>query len=171
MDKDSFWLHVDVQGPDDCWLWQRGATSLGYGTFADQGVAYYAHRFAYEDINGPTDLCVLHSCDTPRCCNPRHLEAGTQRQNMLDKHARGRANIQYGERSGGAKKTWVEVNEIRRLAREEGIGQRELGRRFDLSHKGVAYILGKGWRNEDQYQSQSSSCSHVRGGNRNQNDS
>ena len=148
MDKDSFWLHVAVSDPDECWLWQRGTTTAGYGTFTDQGVQYYAHRFAYEDENGPTDLHVLHKCDTPACCNPFHLEAGTQQQNMLDKHARGRANIQHGENTGNAKNTRESVALIREMA-IAGFRQRELGRLFNMSHKGVAYILNQGWQNEN----------------------
>jgi hypothetical protein len=35
-------------------------------------------------------LYVLHHCDNPPCCNPLHLYAGTQRQNIHDAIARGR---------------------------------------------------------------------------------
>lgn len=34
---------------------------------------------------------VRHTCDNPRCFNPRHLIPGTHQENMADKAERGRA--------------------------------------------------------------------------------
>lgn len=81
-----FWKYVDVRGPDDCWLWMRYCDRDGYGRFRSQS----AHRVAWELANGPTSLHVLHDCDNPRCCNPRHLHTGTQQDNMRERSARGR---------------------------------------------------------------------------------
>ena len=159
MDLEAFWLYVDIREPDECWLWTRG-NAAGYGWFAHAGKQYYAHRFAFEYFKGPTQLYVLHSCDNPLCCNPGHLYAGTQKQNMADKLSRGRANMPRGESHGHSKVTSTQVQAIRALA-ESGYGQRELGRIFNLSHKGIAYILKKGWRHEDQREGQDSSRSHA----------
>ena len=84
--KQRFWKHIDKRGPDECWLWQKSLRE-GYGAFRTAQRSISAHRLAYvldnslnlEDING---WFVLHSCDTPRCCNPKHLRLGTQQDNI-----------------------------------------------------------------------------------------
>lgn len=51
------------------------------------------HRLAYEQINGPIPHghVVCHRCDTPNCVNPSHLFVGTQKDNLRDMFAKGRA--------------------------------------------------------------------------------
>ena len=38
----------------------------------------------------PKGLLVMHKCDTRACCNPDHLQLGTQKDNMADCAAKGR---------------------------------------------------------------------------------
>jgi hypothetical protein len=83
-----FWEHIKIGGKDDCWPWLAGTTKEGYGQLHYRGKLIYAHRLAYELINGPTNLFTLHSCNNPVCCNPFHLYAGTQKQNMADREER-----------------------------------------------------------------------------------
>lgn len=89
-----FW--AKVKRSDGCWLWTAG-TIRGYGQFhlprhwsARQTV--YAHRFAWEETNGPIpdNLSVLHRCDTPLCVRPDHLFLGSQADNLADARAKGR---------------------------------------------------------------------------------
>ena len=97
---DRFWEKVDRSGgPDACWPW-RGATVRGYGHIGvgslSDGSRRMArcNRVAYELAVGhlPDGAQALHSCDNRLCCNPAHLFAGTQQDNMTDKVRKGRQN-------------------------------------------------------------------------------
>jgi hypothetical protein len=81
----------------------------GYGHFWNQR----AHRVAWRLTFGSLDDClhVLHACDTPLCCNPNHLMAGTSTANMIDRDRKLRHG--YGERNGRAKLTENDVRAIR----------------------------------------------------------
>lgn len=76
----------------DCWLWVGVLNHLGYGRFGNQ----FAHRMFYEWFVGPIPkgLVLDHLCRVTNCVNPEHLEAVTQRENILRgigeaaKHAR-----------------------------------------------------------------------------------
>jgi hypothetical protein len=62
-----------------------------------------AHRLVYQIVNScilSRSELVLHKCDNPPCCNPRHLFLGTDKDNSDDKvskgrQAKGRGNGQY----------------------------------------------------------------------------
>ena len=81
-----FWSRVIIKGEDDCWLWIGGVGSKGYSNFTIKERQVSPHRYAYEFAFGKFDnsLPVLHKCDTPLCCNPRHLKLGTYAENTKD---------------------------------------------------------------------------------------
>lgn len=83
-----FWGKVDIKGPDDCWEWQAGRFSTGYGSFSTRGLltTLKAHRISWFFTHGPIPegLWVLHKCDNRPCCNPKHLFLGTARDNTRD---------------------------------------------------------------------------------------
>ena len=91
-----FWSKVDIGGHDDCWEWQMGFFSFGYGyfTYTAEGIKVNApaHRLAYLYVHPDWDqkLCLCHSCDNPKCCNPSHLWLGTREDNNRDKLRKGR---------------------------------------------------------------------------------
>jgi len=55
------------------------------------GIPELVYRIVYKFLYGevPKGLNVLHSCDNKTCCNPTHLELGTQRINALQAVERG----------------------------------------------------------------------------------
>lgn len=90
---DRFWRKVvKTTDPAACWPWANGRCGCGYGAVRWQGRQMYAHRLAYELVNGPIPpgLLVRHLCDNPLCCRPSHLALGTHADNMADMARRGR---------------------------------------------------------------------------------
>ncbi len=125
---------------NDCWCW-TGATSggsLGYGHLMFDGEMKYVHRVAYEHFNGPipSGKYVLHSCDEPTCCNPRHLKIGTQQDNMDDMVTRGRSRRHLRKE---------EAELVIRL-NNEGTSEQEIAALIGVSQYSVRQILtGKRW--------------------------
>ena len=91
-----FWSKVDQSaGPEACWPWQARTLNRSYhkyGRFAKSGPMAYAHRVAWTFGRGPIPdgMHVLHKCDVPQCCNPKHLWLGTRDDNMADAAKKGR---------------------------------------------------------------------------------
>ena len=88
-----FWSKV--QKTDDCWLWTCGLDRDGYGLFGVDNKQWRAHRFAKLITDGldSSKPVVMHTCDNPRCVNPKHLVNGTVAENNADKTAKGRSML------------------------------------------------------------------------------
>lgn len=144
-------LHVDRSGgPDACWPWNGDRNWQGYGRFGHRGRVLKAHQVAWEVANGrsvPDGLIVRHLCQgggNPWCCNPRHLDTGTHRQNSDDKLASERQA--RGSGHGHARLTESQVRQIRAQA-SAGEPQRQIARQFGVSQPTVAMIVRrKTWR-------------------------
>lgn len=89
---EAFWDKVKITADDNqCWEWTAAKDRKGYGvTRIIKKTA--AHRFAwiFPDYVIPDGMYILHSCDNPSCCNPKHLFLGTAQDNMDDKVKKGR---------------------------------------------------------------------------------
>jgi HNH endonuclease len=148
---DSFWGKVKRAGPDDCWNWDGWSSSNRKGErtygridiFGAEGV--FSHRVAYF-LTYPGEIAlkrpdgglfVLHKCDNPQCCNPKHLCLGTHDENMYDMHVRRRSHRYESAKSPRAKLTEAEVREIRRL-KKTGVTKRALALLYDVSEATIS---------------------------------
>lgn len=146
-----FWSKVDRCGPDECWEWQAVRSYQGYGWFRLNGFTYRAHRVAFAVTNGDTKLQVCHTCNNPPCCNPAHLYAGTQGDNIQQCFAEGRASDRKGEKNGCAKLTESDVCEIRAL-RDDGWLLRKIAEKYGVTKQQVSYICsGKCWKHLENF--------------------
>ena len=140
---------VRMRGPDECWTWLACTDTAGYGHFWDGDKLVKAHRVAWEFWRGeiPEGVSVLHCCDNPPCCNPRHLWLGTQADNVADRDAKGRRIALRGEESGASKLTAEQVLEIYARYAGGGVYQRELGAEYGVDQTTISYIVrGEKWR-------------------------
>lgn len=144
-----FWAKVDVREDDECWPWLASTCRGGYGQFGlGHGKLTRAHRYVWSLTNGPIPegLWVLHSCDSPSCCNPSHLFAGTRQANVDDMCSKRRHWAHKGlpgnrgVENGRAKLVDADVLRIRhRFACGES--QTRIARDFPVSRNKIGQIV------------------------------
>jgi hypothetical protein len=145
------WSKVDKRGEDECWNWLGLKNKQGYGRVQINEWSYYAHRVIYSLVypnaiewrapkNSTESGFLLHTCDNPSCCNPKHLFLGTHADNMADKVAKGRSPDFSGDKGPRAKLTMAQAREIRQL-RKEGVSARELSQRYEISLPSIKTLL------------------------------
>lgn len=151
---ERFWARVQRGDPEDCWPWQGEKNNQGYGRFAKwrsgQRQRPLAHRVAYQLVAGDCgDMCLLHSCDNPPCCNPGHLRPGTQLDNIQDALAKGRNSPPphgLGESASHVRLTEADVHAMRRRYAAGGITQAQLGAEVGMHQSAISAIIrGASW--------------------------
>lgn len=145
--EQALWRHCVPGDEDDCWEWTGNTGELGYGKLSCFGEHYSAHRLSYELHFGsiPVGLWVLHKCDNPPCCNPKHLFLGTAKDNADDRTKKGRGKSVFldGEGHPNAKLTFGQASEILSL-KSSGLLPREVAPRYGISRRTVSHI----WQRE-----------------------
>lgn len=133
---------IDVENfeTNECIWWHGGTTNGGYGQLYAAGRMYGAHRVFYEILIGeiPEGLYLLHFCNNRACVNVKHLNPGTQFENMADRE---RAEHQF------RKLSTEKVKEIKQLL-FEGINKNIIAENFEISVSMVCNIAsGKKHKN------------------------
>ena len=129
-----------------CWIWSGYCNEDGYAQRKKGGVTHRMHRVSYYLHNGsiPKGMCVLHSCDTPSCVNPKHLFIGTHSDNMKDMWSKGRHPISHSKHM--ARLTVQQVREIKKL--KGSISGLALSRMYSVNDQSIRNIWnGVTWKN------------------------
>ena len=73
--------NIEIVPFSGCWIWLGSIAKNGYGKIG----AKLAHRVSFIKKHGgiPEGLQIDHLCRTRCCVNPDHLEAVTQKENIL----------------------------------------------------------------------------------------
>lgn len=140
--------------PDECWLWVGKKNAEGRGQIVFNGRAYIATRLLYVYYHGefPANKpFALHTCDNPRCCNPQHLVAGTQQENITDMVGKGRQRGACGESNAKAKLTTQQVQEVKSLYATGNYSYAALGRLYGVAYPTIRRIVDRtGWAKESE---------------------
>lgn len=117
MNAEQFWSNMGPPAPNEaeldaagadwreypCREWLLGCAGRGgYGRVRFDGLEWQANRLAFVLVNGtiPEDKpLVCHRCDNPPCCEPRHLLAGTHKDNSKDCFDKGRSPVSVALRA------------------------------------------------------------------------
>jgi hypothetical protein len=127
---------VDNKAPSGCWEWTGQTNYYGYGLIWHNGKAVKAHRVAYKLYCGPlrAEQVVCHTCDNPKCVNPKHLFRGTRLENNRDCAAKGRRPS--GASHWNAKLTQEDVAQIRASTESQSV----LAQRYGVSPSHISGI-------------------------------
>ncbi len=145
---DRFWARV--QKSDGYLIWTGKRYQSGYGGLIVSKKQIYAHRFSWMVTNGEIGkLLVLHKCDNPQCVRPDHLFLGTDKDNAVDRMAKGRPqgrqlhpeNYPRGENVPNSKLTWDQVREIRAAYKHGNTSQRRLAKQYGVSKPTIQRIV------------------------------
>jgi hypothetical protein len=166
-DLDRFLKHASCGPTYDCWLWDGLKNKTGYGICyisaphlkGRKTLPVLATRLSWVLANRkdiPDGHLICHHCDNPQCINPRHLYAGTHKDNTRDAIQRGRMTQMgrfvhgpkaRGEASGRSKLTTVQVLEIKTRWAAGGVLKKTLAAEFGVDKTQIAGILnGRVWR-------------------------
>lgn len=136
-----FWMWVDIQGPDECWEWQGFRFPNGYGE-CRIGTTRYAHRATWILVKGeiPPGIKVLHECDNPPCCNPKHLWLGTSADNAQDMVRKGRhvPGTVIGDQHWNCR---LSDNDVRWIRNHSSTDHRILAAQFSVDRSTISNIV------------------------------
>lgn len=147
-----FWSKVGfTANPNCCWEYNGTINKGGYGYIdfihEEKRIKLKAHRLSYFLTNkkDPVGYVVMHKCDNRKCCNPKHLELGSDNDNLQYCKNKGRNN--RGEQNIHAKRTKEQILEIRKLFSDGIMSRHEIARQFKMPYNSVvSIILRRDWK-------------------------
>ena len=145
--EERFWKFIVKK--ESCWSW-IGNKANGYGRIStgkkSEGYTL-AHRLSWEIHNKqkiPDGMFVMHKCDNPECCNPKHLMIGTPKENTQDMIAKGRKRVvaPLGAENG---KSILNEEKVR-LIRSSDLPHAKLAKLLEVSPSCVRGVrIGRTW--------------------------
>ena len=144
-----FWEKVKTDGPvvrpelGPCHVWAGCLNDDGYGEMSFMGKRERSHRVAFFLANGrwPKPQ-ALHRCDNRACVRGEHLFEGTNKDNVDDKVAKGRALAfaVRGEDHPCAKLSNADLDAIRSAA-AAGTKNCDLAAQFGVTRTRISQIV------------------------------
>lgn len=140
-----FWSYIDIKEPNECWEWKKSLNHDGYGMFGVYKKIKLSHRYAYELYNNIElhNEIIRHKCDNPKCCNPYHLESGTQTDNIRDMIERNRRCSLKGEKNPYSFLTADIILEIRQKYSLGNKSYQDLAIEYNISRSHICNIIKK----------------------------
>lgn len=116
----------------------------GYTRIMIKGKHERLFRIIFEREYGkiPSDMVIRHKCDNPSCCNLKHLEIGTQKDNVKDmmirnRSSKGKPKIAIrGSKNKSSKLKEDEVIEIY----NSNLSGRKLAKQYNVSRSTIQHI-------------------------------
>ena len=92
-----------IRQAGECTEWTAWVNPGGYGKFKTGGKSTFAHRYAWERVNGPIPegMVIDHACRNTLCVNVDHLRLATQAENTRNLSGAKSNNKHSGVRNVG----------------------------------------------------------------------
>lgn len=141
MKRDLETILRNTKEVNGCLEWTRCLNTDGYPrAVIDGNNNSKVHRVVWELFNNETasGYVIRHTCDNPKCINPKHLVIGTPQDNVKDRTDRNRVNSILKPN---------EVLAIRDLYSTKQYKQKELGTMFGVHVNTINSIVNfKHWK-------------------------
>lgn len=124
---------VKVNEKTNCWeciSHKSRQNTIGYIPYKGT----YAHRYFYVKLKNKEideNMVIRHICNNPKCCNPDHLETGTQKDNMRDKC--------IAHRNNNGTNTHLSIEQIKLIAKDNR-SITEIAKDYNIHHSTVSRI-------------------------------